>query len=407
MLVGLLLNAGLWIGAALLSCVPFRDIVTRILATVVVGFCLIVVMAEVLSSFGLFRLVPVAFCCAVLTILGCTTFALLRKTRRLDDSETRTPDVVQISQHRLAVRAVCLLVLAAAGWMACDSLLFGLLNPVQVDSDAPIYHLPFAIHWSSVGRLEMIPTPFGEEGAPYFPANGDLWLSWLALTTSGAAIIKVGQWMFMVVSGLALFGIAREIEASRESAAIVAGLWCWLPLTLRQASVANVDLIWTAFYFIAVLFTLRVCAVSHSQGPRVWNLALAALSMGLVLGTKSLGLVFLPPLLLPIAWSIMTHLAAPERSAALSSRLCELSVLVSGLILPSIYWYARNAWLTGNPLYPLNVAPAGFQIFAGVYDGAAMRQTAYHVSVFEWHVLLTRLRTSRAPYYWACGLSGC
>jgi hypothetical protein len=168
-----------------------------------------------------------------------------------------------------------------------------------------------------------------------------------------------------------------------------------------------VDLIWTAFYFIAIYFLFRFCDSRDSDQASLMDLAISALAMGLVLGTKSLGLVFVPPLLLPVAWKIWTHRPASPSGTTRSFRWRALSVLLSGLALPSAYWFARTAWLTGNPFYPLDVALGGLRVFVGMYDSTAMRRTAYHVPVTEWSLLVARLRYVVGPFpigLWAVSL---
>ena len=61
------------------------------------------------------------------------------------------------------------------------------------------------------------------------------------------------------------------------------------------------------------------------------------------------------------------------------------------MLVPSAYWYARNVWLTGNALYPLQLSLFGHVLADGWYEAAAMRATAYHVPPAAWHVLVGRL----------------
>ena len=106
-----------------------------------------------------------------------------------------------------------------------------------------------------------------------------------------------------------------------------------------------------------------------------------ALACGLVAGTKTVGAVFVL-LLLPLA--ILTIVRRPRP-------LGQLAWLATGMLVPSAYWYARNVWLTGNALYPLQLSLFGRVWADGWYQGAAMRATAYHVPPAAWHVLVGRL----------------
>ena len=72
-----------------------------------------------------------------------------------------------------------------------------LLLAVKVVSDGPIYHLYFAARWWKAGRLFLVAAPFGENAATYFPANGDLWFTWLMASWGGDRLAKVGQAPFL------------------------------------------------------------------------------------------------------------------------------------------------------------------------------------------------------------------
>ncbi len=226
--------------------------------------------------------------------------------------------------------------------------------PVEPVSDAPIYHLPFAWQWWKSGRLLLVPTPFGEEAAPYFPANGDLWLTWL-LATGGGPLVKVGQWPFLALAAAALYALARRIDDQSLAAIVPPLLWVGLPIVLAQSNIANIDLIWSTFLFVAV----SSCCVG-SRGPIV--------PVGVCCGGSRcradrdpyqlVGALFVLPLLL-LAVVVAVRRAAPLR---------QLGWLSCGVLLPCGFWYARNVWLTGNPIYPMQISAFGHVIAAGWFD---------------------------------------
>jgi hypothetical protein len=428
------LNACFWAGIALLVAGYFPDLLSRVLATIVIGFAAIVISLELLSIGNAIRLGPVASICGITLALGA--FARRRQLTGwlAPPSDTAGKNFAATTDPDNKLIFAGLLVPGFAIWAALDCLLYGLFTPVQADSDAPIYHLPFAIHWARVGNLDFVSTPFGEEGAPYFPANGDLWLTWLTVTSGFAEVIKVGQWPFLVIGGVGLYGISREVGASPGPAAIASAIWCCLPLTLRQSSVANVDLIWTAFYFIALFFVLRYRDAARCRVDVRRELWLAALALGIVLGTKSVALVFAPLLVVPLLWMIWidspsgspdspvdspldsdsTRPASPKKHREIQRlqavRLQEMGLLIIGVGLPWGYWLARNFWMTGNPLYPLDVSCFNHRILTGWYDTSAMRETAYHIRVYDWPELERRLVYTAGPcllgLWFVCVISG-
>lgn len=409
MLLGALLNCVFWTGVGLVTTNFRRDAVERILAAVVIGFVAIVLSVELLSCFGWIDLLPISCLCGLTLLIGVVAM------RRREESPPGTAAIAgRVPVPRYFIRASYYVMLCIAVWAVLDSLLFGLLTPVQINSDAPIYHLPFAMRWAADHQLGYVPTPFGEEGATYFPANGDLWLTWLTVTGKGATWAKAGQWPFVLVGGLALYRLARLTGGRRDAAVVPAAVWMFLPLTLHQSSLANVDLIFAAFYFIALVFILQYREQSRRGRRSYFDLVMAALSAGCLLGTKSIGLIYSPMILAPLVWSICrknTQVAnsRPEVTPRLTEdvsfstpsrgRMWALFVLATGVALPSMYWYARNLWWTGNPVYPLDVQVWGHRVLSGWYAPSAMRTTAYHCPVNQWPVLLMQLHSIAGPYF--------
>jgi hypothetical protein len=117
-----------------------------------------------------------------------------------------------------------------------------LLYPVKVVSDGPIYHLYFAARWWKAHHLELVATPFGENAATYFPANGDLWFCWLMIVWGGDTLAKVGQGPFLLAAALAVTAIAQRLGAGRASTLIaVAWFLTSYPLLLFSFE-TNVDM---------------------------------------------------------------------------------------------------------------------------------------------------------------------
>ena len=130
----------------------------------------------------------------------------------------RTPDKGESPIGWDAVISLAL-VLIAAMLFAIPSL----LAAVKVVSDGPIYHLYFAARWWKAGRLILVAAPFGENAATYFPANGDLWFTWLMASWGGDSLAKIGQAPFLLLAGAAAYGCARSLGIGR-SASLIADL---------------------------------------------------------------------------------------------------------------------------------------------------------------------------------------
>ncbi len=269
------------------------------------------------------------------------------------------------------------LLIAAALVLGMRSLLLA----VKVVSDGPIYHLYFAARWWKAGRLFLVAAPFGENAATYFPANGDLWFTWLLASWGGDRLAKVGQAPFLFLAGLAAFGCARTLGAGR-SASLVAT--CWFasstPLLLYSFE-PNVDTIFVAGYMAAAYFFLQA---TRGEGGTA-ALCLGALAAGEALGTKAVGVVFVPPLLV-LAAAIILFGDRGSRTKIVQTLVVLLVPLVTGG-----YWYFCNLLLTGNPLYPLELRVLGRVIWSGWYGPNAMKFSPYYIPFSDWRALVDTL----------------
>jgi hypothetical protein len=269
---------------------------------------------------------------------------------------------------------------APAGWDAtvslamvlCAALVFAIpsmVAAVKVVSDGPIYHLYFAARWWKAGRLLLVAAPFGENAATYFPANGDLWFTWLIATWEGDTLAKVGQAPFLLLAGAAAYGCSRLLGVGRSAATIAA---CWFvtstPLLIYSFE-PNVDTIFVAGYLLATYFFLRYARADGGTPA----LVLGALAAGEALATKPTGIVFVPPLLAVVIAGLLI-----ERRPR-TDRLRHAAIVALGPLVTGGYWFLRDAWLTANPLYPLDVRVMGRTLWAGWYGSEAMRTSTYYL----------------------------
>ena len=233
-----------------------------------------------------------------------------------------------------------------------------LLLAVKVVSDGPIYHLYFAARWWKAGRLFLVASPFGENAATYFPANGDLWFTWLMASWGGDRLAKVGQVPFLVLACMAAFGCAARLGRGPVGQ------------PGRDLLVRFVDAAAALLVRAQRRHDLRG-GLSHGRlflSPGFARrreirrrLCLGALAAGEALGTKAVGVVFVPPLLALAVVGILVQ-AVPARTKIVRTLVIVLVPLVSGG-----FWYIRNALLTGNPLYPLEVRLLGRTLLHGWY----------------------------------------
>ncbi len=292
--------------------------------------------------------------------------------------------------------------LAGLALLLSAALVFGmrsLLLAVKVVSDGPIYHLYFAARWWKAGRLFLVAAPFGENAATYFPANGDLWFTWLMASWGGDRLARIGQVPFLVLAAAAAFGCARLLGASRSSSLVAT---CWFasstPLLLFSFE-PNVDTIFVAGYLLSAYFFLR--AARH--GSDSFAVILGALAAGEALGTKAVGVVFVPPLL-AIAIGVILVQRVPARTKIVRALLVIIVPLLTGG-----FWYFRNVLMMGNPVYPLEVRLLGRTIWPGWYGPEAMHFSPYYVPFENWRALgdtLVAVLDPRLVPLWIASLAG-
>ncbi len=383
---GLLFAASFWIARF-----GFRQArgLAAFLGTGVLFWALCTIGLETLSAFGAISPGPMlAWALMWLALAG-----IVRWFRAGDDLGVAA-DAVSPNFSAESIAGLAL-ILSAALILGMRSLLLA----VKVVSDGPIYHLYFAARWWKAGRLLLVAAPFGENAATYFPANGDLWFTWLMASWGGDRLAKVGQAPFLLLAAIAAFGCARLLGASRPASLVAT---CWFasstPLLLYSFE-PNVDTIFVAGYMMATYFFLQGL---HGKG-NTSEFCLGAMAAGLSLGTKSVGVVFIPPLLVvPIALVLF-------RRRPVRSKITQTLVVLVALLVTGGYWYVCNALLTGNPVYPLEVRFLGRTVFHGWYGREAMRQSPFYLDFASWRALgdiLFAVLDPRLVPLWLASLAG-
>jgi hypothetical protein len=331
---------------------------------------------EILGPFGLYQVGSLVAWVAV----GLAIALAIRAFR------PAPPDLISPStEPGLGVAAV--LAIGFALWTSLVLFTPSLMLPVKVVSDGPIYHLYFAARWWKEGRLFLIASPFGENAATYFPAGGDLWFAWLTIPLGGDRLARVGQIPFLLMAATAAYAMARRLGTS-VSAAAIATTWFVTSMPFHVFSFeANVDTIFIAGYLTAVYFFLRF-ALGDDQWP---SLALGALAAGGAWGVKPTATVFVPVILGLMSLFVLVQ-KAPARAKVL-----KLALLAALPMTTAGFWFARNALLSGNPLYPLHVSAFGRVLLPGWYEGSAMRRSQFYIEFSNWRAFVDIMNTALDP----------
>jgi hypothetical protein len=309
-----------------------------------------------------------------------------------------SPLVGEVSCGRLPSRnenlqfALVGLTIPIVGLVLISWLWRGVASPVLVVSDGPIYHLPFAVRWIQDGSLSRTWTPFGELAATYFPGNGEIWMCWLLALVGDDRLAKIAQWFFLIPTAIALYTLGVRC-GDRWSAIWPSLCWSACLLVFVSSVKSDVDLPMTFLIVAGLSFIDRSWQISDASERRR-SLILAAMAFGAAAGTKSIGLLY-------SAAPMMVLFVLLRRDW----KGC-LAALAAAFVAGG-YWYLRNLWKTGNPLYPFRLAVGDHVLFDGWYDAETMRRTSsYHTPVFEFRAAWEFLSVIAQPTLWvALGLS--
>jgi len=237
-------------------------------------------------------------------------------------------------------------------------------------NDALTYHLPAAVSWLQSGRLAPFDVWFYNPANTYSPLAGSIWAAWYLGPAGGDVVARFVQvpallllWAAVVSVGLSItrkealpepgqrgYSLASRARLGRWAVALVAVAVVTARPFISQAALAKDDA-YAAGLFIAVVAALPSRRMNDRIGP--WRLGTA---VGLFFATKYTTLFSLPVLLLACD--------APWRARW---RLPQWLIATGMALVLAGPWYLRNALLTGNPLYPIDVNLLGHRVLSGMF----------------------------------------
>ncbi|MFV0443217.1 MAG: hypothetical protein ACK5Q5_06575, partial [Planctomycetaceae bacterium] len=209
------------------------------------------------------------------------------------------------------------------------------------DWDTLMYHLPLIDLWLQTGSL-YVP----ECAVWHAPGNNELWGLWWAAPFSGdfwAGLINIPAGLLLALGTFEFAGRLGISHLLRHACTLAAtGSY----VVLLQMTNAKNDIAVAGLFMTGLAYGAR-----HLQGGSRRDLVFAGVALGLVAGIKyyALGYAGAAWLLLVSAWWLRKGVRAALQLGGLLGAL---------MIAPAGYWYARNTWNTGAPLYPLGYSGA-------------------------------------------------
>ena len=215
----------------------------------------------------------------------------------------------------------------------------------STEFDALEYHLQVPKEWFQARHVSFLPhnlygnMPLGAE--MHVLACMELWVgddAWWYGALAGKCVIA----LVAPLTALALYSAGARFY-SRAAGAIAAVVYLTLPWIGHVSFTGLIDGVLAHYMFVATY--AAVLAGGHWRGQ-----LLAGLLAGGAAACKYPGLVFAAvPVLTVLAFTALNLSPQRRRRQLFASFACA----VAGLAAACGLWYAKNAVLTGNPIYPL------------------------------------------------------
>ncbi|NIR48836.1 phospholipid carrier-dependent glycosyltransferase, partial [candidate division KSB1 bacterium] len=246
-------------------------------------------------------------------------------------------------------------------------------------ADGIYYRLPLAVRWLQEGSLSIPPKTwrYALPGNAEIPMMILLGVGWQGL----ALLFNLLGTLILICS---VYLIALKCGASRAAAFISALIMASVPLINFQSFLAYTEVYGSSFIMAAIaLFLYRHDMLKTGKSNRfLSSIVLSGLAMGIAIGTKVAFLVYGGVFFVTVFVALLLERNGHGRSLKFLTAMVLVAMLV-----PSIFWFGRAFFTTGNPFYPTKVEMFGRTIFDGFTIEFMRPKAQYHDFVdsrIEW-----------------------
>lgn len=268
------------------------------------------------------------------------------------------------------------------------------LYQIPAEYDNLAYHLPFAVEWLRTGDLMQLYYSAFAGPISYYPSNFELLDLYVMLPFKGDLLVNLLNFPLLILTGVAFAAVLSLFKIKRDLVLAITALFLTTPVVLRQVGVPLVDLYFT-FTFLAALYFL----IFYLQSRERVLLYPMAFSIGLFIGTKYLGLVYGAVLFVVAAGAFLYFSRGRffHRENQVSPTAIKVILLI---LLGGGFWYIRNWFDVGNPLYPAGVELFGKNILTGyapINDNLNSFSLAYNLASWSmWQDFFTKFTSMLA-----------
>jgi hypothetical protein len=301
------------------SCLRLRSAVGFLLASYVVASAEIVVVSLALSTVRWLTRGALLVSIAVLLAVAVAAWV------RLGQPRPPLRSVVPVARDAFRDRAVAALA-AFAVLMHLYLLAVGLTVPQSLP-DTMLYHLPRAALWKQQEAVAYVANTV-DARINVFPPVAEIEVMSSMIFSNGDRFVTYVQFLALVAACIASFGIASRLGLGASAAAFGALSFSTFTVVALQTPTALNDLV--------VASLLIICAY-FAMGASRTELALAAISLALAIGTKGTVIFALP---------VLALFAIASQPLSRLPRM--LAVGAAGLAAGS-FWFIVNVLESGEP----------------------------------------------------------
>lgn len=264
------------------------------------------------------------------------------------------PAAPPTSRWSAAIAAVAV----AAAFVSAVALIAHEGDSAVSNGDALTFHLTQVARWIQTGSMWGINSFSPDWTWGTEPNTGMVVQLAFVLPWRSDPFVRLPDYVFLALTVLSVYAIARELGAPRGPACTFAAVFAATPTVMLTALDFNLpDPVMLASFGAGTLFLLR-----HARTGAPSELVLGAIALGLSFGTKWYALPAVAAVVVVWAGALLIARRPRPELARWGGVLCGLIALTGG------FWLLRNWVALGNPMFPKRVAPLGITIFDAPFD---------------------------------------
>ncbi len=202
-----------------------------------------------------------------------------------------------------------------------------------------MYHVPLIDHWLQAGSLHTPDCPLW-----YNASNNELVGLWIVAPFSGDFLVALNNVPACLLLALGTLELGGNLSICSPFEHLLALTVTATQVFYKQLIDNENDIAVAALFFACTTYGLR-----YIRHRTLANLILAAVTFGLLAGIKYYAVGYAV-----VIWTGLSLCAWRQNGGRVGLRVVLAGAL--GALTFCGYWYGRNAWLTGSPLYPLTPA---------------------------------------------------